>query len=148
TSKFTLGYIQEVGGKLVPADEKFYLGGIGSLRGYKARTVCPTEFSLGNPNGGSNLIYLGGNKEGFGNFEFTFPILQDVGIKGVTFFDAGNAWGEGEAMFRSFLMSYGGGLRWASPMGPLRVEYGIPVNPRDGIDSRSGRFEFSIGSLF
>jgi len=148
TTKFTLGYIQEVGGKLVPADEKFYLGGIGSLRGYKARTVCPTKSILADPNGQLTTIYLGGNKEGFGNFEFTFPILQDVGIKGVTFFDAGNAWGESEAMFQSFLMSYGGGIRWASPMGPLRIEYGIPVNPRDGIDSRSGRFEFSIGSLF
>ena len=46
------------------------------------------------------------------------------------------------------LMSYGMGIRWASPMGPLRLEYGIPLNPREVIDSKSGRLEFSIGSMF
>jgi len=64
------------------------------------------------------------------------------------FFDYGNAYGSGQNMFSSFLMSYGGGIRWASPIGPLRLEYGIPTNPRDGLDSKTGRFEFSIGSLF
>lgn len=147
SSKLTLGYIQDVG-KKVPVDEKFYLGGIGSLRGYKARTVSPTKSAPINGNGEMTTIYLGGNKEAFGNAELTFPILQDAGIKGVVFFDAGNAYGENQTMFGSFLMSYGGGIRWASPMGPLRLEYGIPLNPRDSIDSRSGRFEFSIGSLF
>jgi outer membrane protein insertion porin family len=94
------------------------------------------------------MVYLGGNKEVITNAEFTFPILGEYGIKGVAFFDAGNAYGEKEAMFSSFLMSYGAGIRWASPMGPLRLEYGIPLNPRAAIDSKSGRFEFSIGSLF
>jgi len=51
-------------------------------------------------------------------------------------------------MLSSVLMSYGAGIRWASPIGPLRLEYGIPLNPRAGEDSNSGRFEFSIGSLF
>jgi outer membrane protein insertion porin family len=45
-------------------------------------------------------------------------------------------------------MSYGAGIRWQSPMGPLRLEYGIPVNPRQGIDNPGGKFEFSIGSMF
>jgi outer membrane protein insertion porin family len=45
-------------------------------------------------------------------------------------------------------MSYGWGIRWASPMGPLRLEYGIPINPRSGVDDTSGRFEFAIGSMF
>ena len=48
----------------------------------------------------------------------------------------------------NLLTSYGFGIRWASPMGPLRLEYGIPINPRPGIDSSSGRFEFAIGSMF
>jgi outer membrane protein insertion porin family len=93
-------------------------------------------------------VYLGGNKEFFGNTEFTFPLLSDVGVKGVLFFDYGNAYGESQKMFSSVLMSYGGGIRWASPIGPLRLEYGFPLNPRSGLDSPSGRFEFSIGSLF
>ncbi len=51
-------------------------------------------------------------------------------------------------MFSSLLMSYGAGIRWASPLGPLRVVYGVPLNPRPGLDSPGGRLEFSIGSLF
>jgi outer membrane protein insertion porin family len=150
SSKFTLGYIQDVG-KQVPIDEKFYLGGIFSLRGYKARTVSPVKSELSKDisgNTSTSTIFLGGNKEAFGNIELTFPILQDMGIKGVAFFDYGNAYGESQKMFSSLLMSYGGGLRWASPIGPLRLEYGFPVNPRAGLDSSTGRFEFSIGSLF
>lgn len=150
SSKLTLGYIQDVG-KPVPIDEKFYLGGIFSLRGYKARTVSPVKTQLSKDISGNSAldqIYLGGNKEVFGNIELTFPILQEVGIKGVAFFDYGNAYGDDQKMFSSMLMSYGGGLRWASPIGPLRLEYGIPLNPRQGLDSSSGRFEFSIGSLF
>ena len=142
STKLTLGYIQDVG-KPVPIDEKFYLGGIGSLRGYKARTVSPID-----PNTANGIVYRGGNKEAFGNTEFTFPVLQEVGIKGVVFFDYGNAYGENKKIFSSILMSYGAGLRWASPIGPLRLEYGFPLNPRSGLDSSSGRFEFSIGSLF
>jgi outer membrane protein insertion porin family len=142
STKLTLGYVQDVG-KPVPIDEKFYLGGIGSLRGYKARTVSPID-----PDTSSGIVYRGGNKEAFGNTELTFPVLQEVGIKGVVFFDYGNSYGEDKKVFSSVLMSYGAGLRWASPIGPLRLEYGFPLNPRSGLDSSSGRFEFSIGSLF
>jgi outer membrane protein insertion porin family len=150
SSKLTLGYVQDVG-KLVPIDEKFYLGGIYSLRGYRSRTVSPVKTQLSKDNIGNSSndqIFLGGNKEAFGNIELTFPILPAVGIKGVAFFDYGNAYGENQKMFSSVLMSYGAGFRWASPIGPLRLEYGIPLNPRSGLDSSTGRFEFSIGSLF
>lgn len=142
STKLTLGYIQEVG-QPVPIDEKFYLGGIFSLRGYKARTVSPTT-----RNSAGEIVYLGGDKEVFGSTEFTFPILQEVGVKGVIFYDYGNAFVDNKALMKTMLMSYGGGIRWSSPIGPLRLEYGIPINPRIDLDSRSGRFEFSIGSLF
>jgi outer membrane protein insertion porin family len=150
STKLTLGYVQEVGQR-IPIDEKFYLGGIFSLRGYKARTVAPYKNQLTkdiNGNQYTDRVYLGGDKEVFGATEFSFPILQDVGIKGVLFFDYGNSFVENNDVIKKMLMSYGGGIRWASPIGPLRLEYGIPVNPRSEIDSKSGRFEFSIGSLF
>ena len=149
STKLTLGYIQEVG-QPVPIDENFYLGGIYSLRGYKARTVSPIKTELTKDrfgNQSTGLIYTGGNTEAFGNMEFNFPLIPDVGVKGVAFFDYGNAFNEKDKMFSTMLMSYGGGIRWSSPIGPLRIEYGIPINPRD-IDSRKGRLEFSIGSLF
>jgi len=153
STKLALGYVQEVEGQLVPIDEKFYLGGIYSLIGFKSRTVCPVKH-LGLANSVNGLIsdqavYLGGNKEVNGNVEVSFPLLSDVGLKGVMFFDYGNSTSDNYAnMFSSLLMSSGAGIRWASPLGPLRVEYGVPLNPRSGLDSPGGRLEFAIGSLF
>ncbi len=150
STKLGLGYIHEVG-QPIPIDEKFYLGGIFSLRGYKARTVSPTKTEVTRDilaNQTSGVVFTGGTSEVFGNAELTFPLLADVGLKAVTFFDYGNAYDEKYKLFNTMLMSYGGGIRWNSPIGPLRLEYGIPINPRGGIDNRSGRFEFSIGSLF
>jgi outer membrane protein insertion porin family len=153
STKLVLGYVQEVGGQPVPIDEKFYLGGIYSLCGYKARTVSPVDhLGLASAVNGiptDQVVYLGGDKEVYGNAEFTFPILADVGVKGVVFFDYGNSTSDTYGkLLGSLLMSYGMGIKWASPLGPLILEYGIPLNPRSGLDSPSGRFEFSIGSLF
>jgi len=151
STKLTLGYIGEVG-QPVPIDEKFYLGGIYSLRGYKARTVSPTKIQLTkdpiNTSQVNEQIYLGGNTEVFGNVELTFPLLSEAGLKGVMFFDYGNSFNDKSALFDTMLTSYGLGIRWASPIGPLRLEYGIPINPRKDIDSTSGRLEFSIGTMF
>ena len=68
STKLVLGYVQEVEGQLVPIDEKFYLGGIYSLTGFKARTVCPVEhLGLASAVNGApwtdQVVYLGGNKE-------------------------------------------------------------------------------------
>lgn len=142
STKLTLGYIKDVAGEPIPIDEKFYLGGIYSLRGYRSRSVSPIDTSKG------SVVYLGGNKEIIGNVELTFPLLAEVGLKGVLFFDYGNSFDDRSKVFDSMLTSYGWGVRWASPIGPLRLEYGIPLRPRDGIDGSSGRLEFSIGSMF
>ncbi|MFZ4858634.1 MAG: outer membrane protein assembly factor BamA [Desulfuromonadaceae bacterium] len=149
SSKLTLGYIAEVG-QLIPIDEKFYLGGIGSLRGYQSRTVSPTSTMFAkdiNGNYTNERIYFGGEKELFGNIELTFPLIAEAGLKGVLFFDYGNSFTTASEAF-PLLTSYGFGIRWSSPIGPLRLEYGIPLTPRTGIDSSSGRLEFSIGSMF
>ena len=149
----TLGYIQKIG-KDIQIDEKFYLGGISSLRGYTGRTVCPVISStfisqdfLGVGTSSPNNVYLGGNMEAVVNLEYTFPLLKEAGLKGVVFYDTGNA-ADGLKDTFKFLSSYGAGIRWFSPIGPLRLEYGIPLNPRAGIDKSSGRIEFSIGSIF
>ncbi len=150
STKLTLGYIGEVG-QPIPIDEKFYLGGIYSLRGYRTRTVSPTNTLLVKDNYGSQTnqqLYMGGNKEAFGNVEITLPLLPEAGLKGVVFFDYGNSFNDVSKVFDTMLMSYGWGIRWASPIGPLRLEYGIPINPRNSIDSTNGKLEFSIGSMF
>jgi len=150
----TFGYIQSLG-KEIPIDEKFYLGGISSLRGYSARTVSPSRTStvqIADINGllrdDTTRVYLGGTVEAVANLEYTFPLLKEAGLKGVIFFDAGNSENSVNNTFSNLLTSYGGGIRWFSPIGPLRLEYGIPINPRSGIDKSSGKLEFSIGSIF
>ncbi|HEY6872652.1 MAG TPA: outer membrane protein assembly factor BamA [Geobacteraceae bacterium] len=160
-----LGYIKGVG-KEVPLDERFYLGGINTMRGYSGRTVSPYKVtSVATPGTSTlpqplpivnptepllslNRTAIGGDTEAILNTEWVFPLVKDAGLKGVLFFDFGDAYDGISTTFSRFQASYGFGFRWASPMGPLRLEYGIPVNPRDGIDSRSGKFEFSIGSFF
>lgn len=147
----TLGYIQEAGAK-VPIDEKFYLGGINTIRGYGNRTVSPykstdqTDPVTGDITG-KQRVYLGGDSEAIFNAEFTVPLIKEAGLKGVLFFDAGNAVAGIGDVLSTLHTSYGFGIRWFSPIGPLRLEYGIPLNPRKGIDS-SGRLEFSIGNFF
>ncbi|NTW98656.1 MAG: outer membrane protein assembly factor BamA, partial [Geobacteraceae bacterium] len=108
STKLTLGYIREVG-QPIPIDEKFYLGGIYSLRGYRSRTVSPTNSQLVqdiNNNQSFEQIYLGGEKEIIGNVELSFPLLAEVGLKGVVFFDYGNSFNNEATVFDTMLMSY------------------------------------------
>jgi len=151
----TMGYIMRNGSD-ISIDEKFYLGGINTLRGYSSRSVSPyatvathtVDPTTGLPIPGSTNVYLGGTKEAVFNAEYVFPIIKEANIKGLVFMDAGNAYGPGQSFFSTIRASYGLGFRWYSPMGPLRLEYGIPVNPRTGIDNKSGKLEFSIGGFF
>lgn len=133
-----IGYISKIGGYELPVDERFYLGGLNSLRGFKSREVGPYD--------PSNDEYTGGDKAAFFNIEYLFPILKDAGLKGVVFFDGGNAWGEDEDYFSEMRYSVGAGLRWMSPMGPLRLEWGYNLDPMDYEDT--SEFEFSIGKFY
>jgi len=146
----TFGQIFDMG-KDIPIDENFYLGGINTVRGFNSRTISPFvttptfDAVRFNPDG-SNRVYVGGDTEAILNAEFTFPLIKEAGVKGVVFFDAGNAAVGISDTFSDILCSYGFGIRWFSPMGPLRLEYGIPLNPRSF--DKSGKIEFSIGSFF
>jgi len=75
-----------------------------------------------------------------------FKGLKDLGLKGVVFFDGGNAWGEDESYFSEMRYSTGAGLRWMSPMGPLRLEWGYNLDPMEYEDA--SEFEFSIGKFY
>lgn len=83
----------------------------------------------------------------FFNFEFRFPLLKEQGINGVVFFDAGNVFESDENYtFRGIRTGAGAGIRWYSPLGPLRLEYGWNLDPRE--NERSGKWEFMIGGEF
>lgn len=150
----TLGHIQALG-KEIPIDEKFYLGGISTVRGYGGRTISPFRTNTvvttdvnGIKSTSIARAYIGGDTEAVGNLELVFPLLKDAGLKGVLFFDAGNAYEKASQIFSTMRTSYGFGVRWFSPIGPLRLEYGIPFNPRKDIDSSGGKLEFSIGGFY
>ncbi|MFW6323708.1 MAG: outer membrane protein assembly factor BamA [Desulfovibrionales bacterium] len=131
------GYVHENGGGEIPPFERFYLGGINSVRGYEAREISPED---------EDGEDIGGDKQFFTNFEFLFPISSDLGLMGLTFFDAGEAWDDDESFDMDLYKSVGVGIRWYSPLGPLRFEYGYPLDELDG--EREGKFEFSIGQFF
>ena len=150
-----VGYVQQIGGKEIPIDERFYLGGIRTMRGFKSREVGPRVLQTTDvidPVTGevtattSDFEFTGGTKEAYFNFEYTFPLVKDLGLKGVLFFDTGNAWNEDEDYFSNMRYSVGGGIRWFSPMGPLRLEWGYNLDPREF--EEPSQVEFSIGNFF
>jgi outer membrane protein insertion porin family len=131
----SIGYIVETwGDEDIPLSEKFFLGGLSSIRGFESREVGPME----------DGEYIGGEKMAYANFEYIFPLAKDMGIKGLFFFDIGNAWSEDEAYFSDMRYSVGTGIRWLSPIGPLRFEWGYNLDPTD--DEDDSVFEFSIGT--
>jgi outer membrane protein insertion porin family len=76
------------------------------------------------------------------NVEFIFPLVKNAGMKGVIFFDTGNTWGHGYHL-DDMRETAGAGVRWYSPIGPLRLEYGYVLDRKD--DEPTGRWEFTIG---
>lgn len=151
------GWILSQAARGVPAFERYRLGGINTLRGYRAFTIGPTRKipSINDAAFRLDDFNWGGSKQFVFNAEIEFPIIPSVGIKGVIFFDAGNAYDDDELFFQDkrnpqtvlgMFLSVGFGVRWFSPIGPLRFEWGIPLTPRPNDDPIL--FEFSIGNAF
>src|SRR5208283_1679403 len=134
-AKGRIGYIDAQNGAAIPIFDRYVLGGINTLRGF--RYIGPTNPGTEDVIGGSTMLCF--------NFELVFPFIKDSGMKLVAFYDAGNTWNDNYYL-NDLRQSVGLGLRWYSPIGPLRLEYGYIVN-RGGIDDNSpGRFEFTIGA--
>ena len=164
----------------VPIFARFFLGGILDVRGFRLRTIgprLPLNSSL-DPNSApiANGANIGGNLMYYQNLELEFPIVDKVGIRGVLFTDAGNAWNledlyckaaagaantnlgtgsiipatsacfDGVASLARLRTSYGFGIRWFSPLGPLRFEWGFPIAPLPY--EETSVFEFTIGNFF
>jgi outer membrane protein insertion porin family len=134
-----VGYGAGLQGRPLPLNERFFVGGMGTVRGLDWGTAGP-RFS-------DNVDPKGGSKELVFNGEYTFPLFAAVKLRGVTFVDAGRAYDDNEGFDLSKLTyTAGAGLRWTSPMGLIRLEYGYVLNRTQ--DERNGKFEFSMGSMF
>ncbi len=161
-AKLTLGYIRDWdAAHRVPISERYFVGGINSVRGYRYLSISPTKNvpALDDPGMRTSPLAVGGDKQLVINTELEFPLFSAIGIKGVVFADLGNAFPEGKfsdpAVTLSLYKSVGFGFRWFSPIGPLRFEWGIPLDRRRAPPEQGGGyvdqpvdFQFTIGSFF
>ncbi len=144
---FTMAQISSLNNRPVPLFERYFLGGVNSLRGYELRSIGPAVRMPNSPQGGDNRFVYGGNKMLQLNAELEFPIYDPAGFKAVTFVDLGNAFAEDENFsVKDLRADYGVGLRWNSPLGPLRFEWGFPFKRNAGEEPVI--FNFTIGSFF
>ena len=127
-------------GKL-PVYERFFLGGLNSVRGFEYGKISPTDPVTGERIGGDKMWYT--------NTEIIFPLLETQGLMGVIFYDAGQVlnddqdWSEATDSTRQ---AAGVGVRWLSPMGPLHLVWGYNLDPED--DEDQSVWDFSVGGVF
>jgi outer membrane protein insertion porin family len=138
-----IGYGEAYGSHAFPITKNYYVGGIGSVRGYAPGSLGPTYFNTytltNQPTGGQSKIVS--------NVEYTVPVPGsgiDKTLRMFTFVDGGNAFGTNINLVLKY--SYGLGISWISPLGPLKFSYGIPYKsqPTDNIQ----RLQFQVGTAF
>ncbi len=132
----TFGWIDALGDQPVPVTERYFLGGIGSLRGYQFRSISPViRVDTG---AGPEEFRVGGIWQVVGGAELEYPIVRSLRLSAVAFYDAGNAFGEDTGgifddrrnLPIGLFHAAGAGLRWYSPFGPIRLELAVPINRR------------------
>jgi outer membrane protein insertion porin family len=133
------GYGREGDEGIWPDYERFFLGGINSLRGFDEDDLSPKDEN-GNEIGGDKFVQF--------NLELIFPLLRDAGLDGVVFIDTGNVEAEDARLDLGDLRtSTGFEFRWNSPVGPIRLAYGYILDPQSTDKNRS-QWEFSMGAAF
>jgi outer membrane protein insertion porin family len=121
---------------LLPPNERFYVGGRSSIRGYEEDTVGPA-LTDGTPTGGNVFLLL--------NAELRMTVVGSLGA--VVFWDGGNAWLDQDSIrWTDIKTTVGGGLRLNTPVGPLRLDYGHKLNWNPG--EAHGTYHFTLGHAF
>ena len=148
TKKYTLalnadlGWGQGLSDRPYPLFKNYFVGGLGSVRGFQQSTLGPSD--------STNTLYLGGPKKIVLNAEMLAPFPgagNDRTLRLFAFTDVGRAFGENEKIsFSELRSSYGIGLSWISPMGPLRFSYAMPM--RRQVTDKIQRLQFQIGTSF
>ena len=145
--RLTLGVNAEVGigkglqGNPFPVFKNFYGGGLGTVRSFEQNSLGTVD-----PTG----AYIGGARRFNVNTELYFPVPgsgNDRTLRIFAFADAGNVWAEDEpTRWNSLRASAGFGLSWISPVGPLKLSWGRPIQVQR--NDRIQRFQFQIGTAF
>jgi outer membrane protein insertion porin family len=145
TKDYTIGLFGSIarglswGDNLYPIFKNYYAGGIGSVRGFEPASLGPRD-SDGFPRGGQSKLV--------GSVEFMFPMPgtgNEQIVRMFTFLDVGNVFPD-TINLGDLRYSAGLGLNWLSPLGPLKLSLGYPINKQDG--DRTQRFQFQIGTGF
>jgi outer membrane protein insertion porin family len=157
-ARLQMGWLQSLSAEGVPLSELYYVGGINSIRGYRFQSIAPRMLQACTNSPFSEVCRTNGEgyQEVILNLESEFPLFEKAGIRGVVFFDAGNSFPAGTyhdpTVPYNFYKSVGLGVRWFSPLGPLRFEWGIPLNRRkDNVGNFIDEpfdFQFTIGNFF
>ena len=151
---FFKGHVFEVGGRSgiadslsggdVPFYDRYYLGGLYSLRGFKFRNISPRYTD----STGTYNEPVGGDSYWFGSLEYSLPIFEKdggVGLRFALFYDIGAVSASPYSFESSYSDNWGLGMRLNIPhLGPLRLDYGIPMT-HDNYNSGSGQFQFGVG---
>ena len=132
------GYATGLFGEKLPLYERYYVGGIYTVRGLGYGEAGPRDENTNEPIGGEKQLVL--------NAEYIFPLVPEYKLKGVVFFDAGRAYATGEKFGSDLRYTTGAGLRWISPMGPIRIEGGYNLDKRPG--ESASKVEFTFGTFF
>ncbi len=143
-------------GRDVPISQLYRLGGANTIRGYNWFTLSKRKrsqdafnkfFAAGDPFAEFKAFRpFGGTQQLYYNLEFEWALVQEAGIKGVVFFDVGQA--EDSLSVSKLKSAYGAGIRWISPLGPLRFEWGFPIDSDIRYGEEKVVFDFSISSTF
>jgi len=138
------GFIRGYSGKEVPLTEKFFVGGIKSMRGFEYGMAGPLDSKDNEPVGALNMVTF--------TTEFLYPLSKALGLRAAVFYDIGKGWGSGETDFDNDFLplrhAVGAGIRWYSPFGPIRIDWGFNLNPRSGRGEKSNVWDFSMGAMF
>lgn len=145
--KAKLNYVHDTG--FLPIAEKFYLGGIGSVRGYESHSLSPTTVEDANATNG--VRRYGGEYSATNSFELSFPLVPAAKMRLVTYLD----WGyigttekdNGDYKVKNLSRGgFGAGLEWFSPVGPIQLMFSKPLAEEQG--DQTSLFEFTMGQRF
>lgn len=131
-----VGIIEEYGGGRIPLGERFYVGGLRTLRGFEYGMAGPVDEN-GEPLGALKMFVM--------NFEFLYPLSKELGLRGAVFYDVGKGfdhWGD----ITPLRHAVGAGIRWYSPVGPIRIDWGYNLDRKRG--EKASVWDFAVGIMY